>query len=194
VPAVGATWNYKLQDKLFPSRQQAFAIRVDGVNGALINELIQAGEGDRTAVPLDAQQVRFVDRDLGGGQRFLELSPYLLNAASGGGLPNSPTHYPLGSSSEPFRVRVANIIEDQVSVPAGTFKTIRVDVSGERSSSGFGGLGGGQWNTLGVTRFRYTAWYSPDLNRYVMTRHQTWNASGQPVADEVVSLMSYGVK
>src|SRR2546428_1955408 len=64
IPVVGATWNYRLQDKLFPARQQAFAVRVASVNGALINELTQGGDGQKAAGALDAQQVRFVDRDI----------------------------------------------------------------------------------------------------------------------------------
>jgi hypothetical protein len=194
VPPVGATLTYRLQDKLFARRQQAFTVKIDGANGSHVNELIQMEKGERLVAPVDAQSVRFVDRDLGGGIRFVELSPYLLNAATPTGLPNPPTDYPLGGSIEPFKVRVTNIVEDQISVPAGTFKTVRIDVSGERSATGFSGLAGGQWNVLGVTRFRYTAWYSADLNRYVMVRHQQWNPSGSPVGDEVVQLVSYDTK
>ena len=193
LPAVGASWNYRLQDRLFPRRQQTFAVTVGGLNGPLVNELVQAGEGERVAQPVDAQVVRFVERDL-GGQRFVEMSPYILAAVKGGALPNPPTHYPLGGSSEPFRVRLGNIIEDNVNVPAGSFKAIRIDVTGERSAGGFLGLGGGQLNTLAVTRFKYTAWYAPELGRYVMVRHQQWNPTGSPVTDEVVQLVSYGAK
>jgi hypothetical protein len=98
-----------------------------------------------------------------------------------------------GGSDEPFKVRVTSIGEDLVSVPAGTFKTVRVEVSGERGTSGFSGRGGDR-KRFAVTRFRYTAWYSADLNRYVMLRHQQWNPSGEPIRDEVIQLLSFSAK
>jgi hypothetical protein len=190
-PAVGATWSYRFQDRLFPARQQAFVVRVEGLSGAQIQEVVQGAAGERSAAPVDLQAVRFLDRDIGGGQRLVEISPYLLSAAVNNALPNPPTHYPLGGSNEPFRVRVASMLPDQVSVPAGSFKAVRVEVSGERSTNGFAGLSGGLMNSLAVTRFRYTAWYSTEVRRYVMLRHQQWNPGGAPVADEVVQLMSH---
>src|SRR5207247_6369095 len=90
IPVVGATWNYRLQDKLFPARQQAFAVRVASVNGALINELTQGGDGQKAAGALDAQQGRLVDRDIGGGRRALELARPLLQAARRGAVPSDP--------------------------------------------------------------------------------------------------------
>ena len=192
VPPVGAIWSYRLQDKLFGRRQHAFAVKVDAVSGPVITELFQAGQAERAVLPVDAQSVRFVERHIGGDVRFVELSPYLLNAASAMGLPNAPTHYPLGRSSTPFRVRVTHIVEDHISIPAGTFKTIRVDVTGERRVS-WRGRGGGV-NSLAVSRFKYTAWYSADVNRYVMVRHQQWNSGGAPLADELVQLLDYSAK
>lgn len=192
MPAVGTIWNYRLQDRLFRTRQHAFAIKVSGMNGPLVNELVQAEQGGAVTTPVDSQAVRFLERDVGDGQKLIELSPYLLNAAKGNMLPNPPTHYPLGTSREPFRVRVSNIVEDQISVPAGSFKAIRVDVTGERGASGFAGLSG--HDSLGVTRFRYTTWYSREMNRYVMVRHQQWNTIGTPVTDEVVQLVSHSAR
>jgi hypothetical protein len=177
MPPVGASWSYRLQDKLYPRRQHAFLVKVDAVNGAKITELVRDRKGEQTVLPVDAQSVRFVKRHVGGDVRFVELSPYLVNAASASGLPNAPTNYPLGGSGEPFRIRVTSIVEDHISVPAGSFKTIRVDVTGERSASGAQRSGRRGLNSLAVTRFKYTAWYSADVNRYVMLRHQQWNPS-----------------
>lgn len=191
-PTVGATWSYRYQDRLFRAKQQAFTVRIEGMNGVLVHEMVQGEDNGQSTAPVDAKSVRFSDRDIGGGVRLVEMSPYLLSAASNNALPNPPTHYPLGGSNESFRVRVASIAPDQVSVPAGSFTTLRVDVTGERSANGFAGLSG--MNTLGVIRFRYTAWYSPDIKRYVMLRHQQWNPGGTPVSDEVVQLMSHNVK
>jgi hypothetical protein len=194
VPPAGTLLSYRIQDRLFSRRQHVFAVQIDSTNGPLVNELVQVDQGARTAGAVDAQAVRFLQRDLGGNERFIELSPYLLNAAVNGMLPNPPTHYPLDGSSEAFRVRVNGVVEDQVSVPAGTFKTVRVDVTGERGASGFPGLSGGLMNTMAVTRFRYTAWYSREMNRYVMVRHQQFNPGGSPVTDEVVQLVSHSMK
>jgi hypothetical protein len=188
-PAVGAMWSYRFQDRLFRAKQHAFTVRVEGMNGVLVHESVKGEDSGQSVAPVDLKSVRFSDRDIGGGVRLVEISPYLLSAASNNALPNPPTHYPLGGSTEPFRVRVNGIVPDTVSVPAGSFRAMRIDVTGERSANGFAGLSG--MNTLGVIRFRYTAWYSPEIKRYVMLRHQQWNPVGAPVADEVVQLMSH---
>jgi hypothetical protein len=66
-----------------------------------------------------------------------------------------------------------------------------VEVVGERPQTSFAGLAGGLWNTMEVTRFKFTAWYAPQAQRYVMSRHQQWNPSGALTTDELIELERY---
>jgi hypothetical protein len=40
-------------------------------------------------------------------------------------------------------------------------------------------------------RFEYTAWYSPELKRYVKLRHRTWSGTNQALGDEQVELLEH---
>jgi hypothetical protein len=47
-------------------------------------------------------------------------------------------------------------------------------------------------NCQGTTsRFEYTAWYAPEVHRYVRVQHKTWNPSNSLIGDEVVELLEY---
>jgi len=191
LPQIGATWNYSIEDRLY-SAKHAFTVRLAAANAFMFNELYQVEGGTNGAAPLDAEAISFTERPFGDGRRLIELAPYLI--AVGPSSIRAPAGYPAGGSSEPFKVRVLKVSEDNVVVPAGSFKALRVEVSGERSASGFVGHSNPQWNALGVTRFSYTVWYAKDTHRYVMVRHQQWNASGSEVSNELVQLLRYSPK
>jgi hypothetical protein len=75
-----------------------------------------------------------------------------------------------------------------VSVPAGTFNALRVEVQGVRSlaTSNTGTA------VLAIARrFEYTAWYVPELKRYVKSRHRSWSTSSAPIGEELVELLEY---
>lgn len=194
MPPVGAMWKYSLRDQQYRS-EQVFTVRVTGVSGWLINESVGAESGGEAGGSIDTQQVRFVGKQI-AGRPLLEFSPYLLAPHRGEAPANLgvPSDYPVGFSQEPFRMRVENVQAEDVQVPAGSFKTTRVEISGERSGAGPGALAGGLWNPLTVARFRYTAWYAPEIGRYVKVHHRQWNPSGALTSDEVVQLLEYRAK
>jgi hypothetical protein len=73
---------------------------------------------------------------------------------------------------------------EEIVVPAGKFKTVRVEVTGALPAFSL--------NTNdSPARFQYTAWYAPEIKRYVMVRHQTRSRFGAIVSDEVVQLVEY---
>ena len=193
MPPIGALWKYSFRDQQYRT-ENVFTVRVTGVSGWLINESIGA-DGGEASFSTDAQQIRFAGKQI-AGRPLVEFSPYLL-IPNRGEAPASigvPAEYPVGFTSEAFRMRVESVQQEEISVPAGSFKAVRVEVSGERSGAGPGGLGGGLWNTLAVARFRYTAWYAPEIGRYVRARHQQWNPSGALSSDELVQLLEYRPK
>jgi len=102
--------------------------------------------------------------------------------------------YPLGSPGLPSWVTKATVQGwEQVAVPAGTFKALRVDVAGRRGApigarSSFAG------------HFTMSVWYAQAVKRIVRLEHRTWTADGtlghpgdtsSLAADEVLELLSY---
>lgn len=76
---------------------------------------------------------------------------------------------------------------ERVTVPAGTFKALRVRVAGRRSAP----IGG---RNAFAGRFEMTAWYAPDVKRIVRQEQRIWTADGiSPAlsADEVFELLAY---
>jgi hypothetical protein len=185
----GALWEYAFEDQLFSGRRHRFSVRAEAVEGDLVLESLQDEAGARGSERVPSHGLAFRGRPVLDGDSLLELGPYM--PADERQLEHNPAAYPLGGSSEPWRIRTRPVIQEEVSVQAGTFAALRVEVNGERSHAGFAGLSGGLMNTLGVTRFRYTAWYVPEVGRYVKARHEQWNPSGSLTADELVQLVAY---
>jgi hypothetical protein len=181
---VGATWEYGFQDRLFASRSHRFTVRAEAMDDGNVLESFEGEGGMRGAERVSTGSLRFSGRRVGPGEMLVELGPYLLDR---GVLLETPTGYPLDSAQD-WRVTASPVVSEEVSVPAGAFHAVRVQVMGERSNETFPGL---MWNTAGIARFRYTAWYAPEVGRYVKARHEQWNPSGQPVTDELVELIDY---
>jgi hypothetical protein len=139
---------------------------------------------------VEARQSQFVEYPISPSDAVTELAPYLL-AASGGKVPadiGNPGGYPIGSPGLPSWLARATVLGwEQVTVPAGTFRALRVRVTGQRSAP----IGG---RTAFAGRFEMSAWYAPDVNRVVRQEHRVWTADGiSPVlaVDEVLELTSY---
>jgi len=129
---------------------------------------------------IDADQITFASRPLRPGTSFVELAPYARDIWKMA----RPAGYP-GPAGAMWRVSTPRYSEEEVRVPAGTFKALRVEVNG--ASEAFGG------SVVQATaaRFVYVAWYSPELNRYVKIHHQTWSRQNIKLGDEVVQLVEY---
>lgn len=189
-PSIGATWNYRFEDTLY-RKAHAFNVRLATASGSLFNESFEVDSGGGDPALLDANIPSFTNRTLGPGRRFTELAPYMLGETQGRwpNLAVTPAGYPSEGAEEPFKTRVTRIVEDNVIVPAGSFKTVRVEVEGERDVRGFGTS-----IELVVARFHYTVWYARDTHRYVMAKHQQWNRRGSEVSNELIQLVRYSAK
>jgi hypothetical protein len=140
---------------------------------------------------VNSGELRVLEQPFGSNVVLTELAPYLI-AANGGKAPADPGRvggYPIGGAGlAPWIYRA--LVQDwgQVTVPAGTFRVLRVEVNGDRERPAF-------TNVNNVGRFRITAWYAPEIKRYVRLEHRTWSGSisgaGQLSGDEAVELLKY---
>jgi hypothetical protein len=160
------------------------------VDGTTIEETVNSGGGADARRVIGTTDPRFIEHAFTATSSAMELSPYLL-AASAGKPPaevSDPGGYPIGSRGLPSWIVKATVQGwDQVAVPAGTFKALRLDVKGRRSAP----IGG---RTSFAGRFEMSVWYAPDVNRIVRQEHRVWSADGiSPalIADEVLELAAY---
>jgi len=185
LPAIGATWTYRFQDLRF-SNTQTFALKVLGADGWTVREAYTPGTGSASQTStVSADDLRFFTRRLAADRYALEFAPYLLAKAGVDTqvqLSAAKSEYP-GSTQYPWIVNIRQMDWEEVTVPAGTFKALRIDVAGRRN------LGG---SVVPVTaRFVYKAWYVPEVRRYVKMQHQSWSANGALYASDLVELASY---
>lgn len=185
MPAGGTTWTYGFVDRQYSRRQTDFAVHAMRVDGLNVQEAVSgtaAAPGHRM---VNAGESRMFVQPLDGGAVVVEFSPYLL-AASGGKAPADlpqKTGYPAGEGL-PGWIETVRVLEwESVTVPAGTFRALRVQIDGRRERSPF--------SPRVPMNFRVSTWYAPEVGRYVRMEHQQWLSANNQYAHETVELLSY---
>ena len=184
LPTAGSTYVYRWTDR-YQRGAQEYTVEVASVAGWDVSESFRTRSQRGASATLDARTPNFVGRRLDGGALLVEFAPYLPTD----NLPElrpagASPRYPGGESAAygPWTVHVSYGGWEQVSVPAGSYKAMRVNVRGARPRYGM--------IVLGALRFEYTAWYAPEARRYVKFLHQTWNSVG-PTGDAWGELLVY---
>jgi hypothetical protein len=190
LPGAGTRWVYAFTDRQFGKQMGEVTVSVLRVEGATVEEAVSSGTKDaRRAV--DARETRFYEHAVRGETMLIEFAPYLV-AASQGKAPafiGDASGYPIGSPGLPgWRVRSEVQGWESISVPAGSYKALRVEVSGQRERDA-------STNLPHVGRFRMSLWYAPDVMRLVRIEHQTFGGAlmhrGQPVGNDLVELVKF---
>lgn len=190
LPGAGTRWVYAFTDRQFGKQLGEVTVSVLRVDGTTVEEAVTSGTQDaRRAV--DARETRFYEHVVRGESMLVEFAPYLV-AAREGKAPDfigSVSGYPIGSPGLPgWRVRSEVQGWESVSVPAGTYKALRVDISGQREREAF-------TNVPYTGRFRISLWYAPEVMRAVRIEHQTFGGAltqrGQQVGNDLVELVKY---
>jgi S1-C subfamily serine protease len=196
LPTVGAYWKYRYSDLRYGRVRHDFTLKVTGVDGWNVSEAFERDSeaaGRRTVQStVSAQDLSFSERMLESGRTFVEFAPYLVvTERLEGTLPwrELGASFPATGKSWTYDGQKQN--GEQVSVPAGSYKAIRIEISGNGP--------GNEWRTMvgmftrnrSVTRFAYTLWYAPEVKRYVKIHLETWDGTGDKSSDEIVELLDF---
>lgn len=182
LPPVGAVWKYSFRERQYSGKHRQFTVRVMAVDEWNVTEALSVDGGSSNVGFVNAQKPAFISRSLAGNESLLEFSPYILAGLEGKPFSRlgQPQDYPLGGIANSWMIK-DSARTDHVSVPAGSFGATRIEINGERTAH----------NLYYSARFRYTAWYSRDVGRYVKIQHEAWNGQGLKHVDEVVELLAY---
>ena len=189
MPAPGSTWKYRYRDRAFGGREAVLNISVSGVDGLVVREAMMV-EGESAAGQLHASiaanEARFTERNLPGGVVLAEFSPYLLASAdpekgAWSAIPGMST------DGRPWRVTGRATGWENVTVPAGTFRALKVTVRGARDAE-FRDPRLGQHDGL---EFEYAAWYAEEARRVVRVQRKMYSAARVAVADETLELLKH---
>jgi len=186
MPAVGTTWVYRFEDRVFSRNRSEFQVRVENRDVSSVSEVITTGEGaSRRIVLVENPEVLRIP--LGGNAPVLEFAPYLLaRSDEGASLTTRPiSGYPHGRTGLPaWNIRVTHLGWKPVSVAAGSFHALGIQIDGARQrQDAFFGQDG---------QFRILVWYAPEVKRLVKLEHQTWETySGMPNGHSVLELAAF---
>jgi len=193
LPRSGTAWVYAYSERIFGRSRAEFTVKVLGVDSESVQESLSV-QGGRTSQQLvSPRDPLILERPIGASTILLEAPPYLLagNGDQPPGNLDALAGYPRGESTMPHWVFHSNVgTWEEVNVPAGTFRALRVELRGERAPT----------NTTAITspmtgRFELIAWYSPEVRRYVKLEHKAWSGSygsrGQQINHDVVEMLSH---
>ncbi|HUN69236.1 MAG TPA: hypothetical protein VMU46_10580 [Burkholderiales bacterium] len=183
----GASWKYSYADLQYSRFKFTFTVRAPGVGGDAVEETFAVDGGSGIAATVDARSGKYLSRMLGSSRTVLEYLPYAL---AGGEPPASwptPSGYPTYSTPYlEWSYTTKAVGWESVTVPAGTFRALRVEIEGHRGKDP-----DPYWWPKQAARFQHTFWYAPEVKRYVKAHHLAWAMTASQMADEAVELLEY---
>lgn len=191
LPQPGTTWTYAYTSRGLGGAQFNIVIRATALEAGAVQESVAV---DGTAVQryrVSADALAFRSVPLPRSQTLVELAPYLHSVFAKGEerLWGRLAGYPQGNTTLPaWRLHAREMGEEQVSVPAGTFRATRIDVVGTRQVPG--GFVASHM-ALESSRFQFKAWYAPEVRRYVKLQHETWGMRGDWSGEQLIELLSH---
>lgn len=186
LPRAGDQWTYRLQGKWANSPRRTVTVTVDKVVGAVIHEsMVQTQPAERPGGR--AQSSNATPVILGWTWLGWEFSPWLATSTAIGDAKWSGFHVPdVGAFWTNWRGEAKVVGRESVSVPAGTFEAIKVQVLAQRRQSGS--------QTEAETepvQTKLTVWYSPRTKRYVKMERIVDAASGTEIERDQIELVRY---
>ena len=187
-PRVGESWVYRRSGKWLTSPRGTYTLTVQSVSGSTVSEQLRPGPD---AVGVSAEDRRFGAAGAGFVQWSglgIEFNPYLvafgrpeaLASASGFATPD------VGSQWMQWHSRMTVHGREAVSVPAGRFDALKVEVWSTRTGSG--SLGSAH---LEPVRMHYVVWYERGAKRYVKMRRTVTSAGSSVIDDDVFELVEH---
>ncbi len=174
-------WKYGYVDQQYGRHRFAFSVRSDLAG----SETLSVDGGPAMSADVDPRSGKYLSRLLGGSKTLLEYLPYAL---AGGAPPAAwpvPSGYPTYATPYlEWTYGVKAIGWESVTVPAGTFRALRIEVEGSRGRDP-----DPFWWPKQAERFAHTIWYAPEAKRYVKARHRAWSMTSALFADDAVELL-----
>jgi hypothetical protein len=190
-PHVGDRWEYNFKSMWKTIEPRTFVHQVTAVSDREVREtmsLVDKGAPTSESKSFSAES-RFVEWR-GPGYSFVEFNPFL--EAFGGMQPGTTWKALVTPIEDPFfsnwytQGRVVRW--ESVSVPAGNFKALRVEVESNRPASANSAA------QAAPARIRYVIWYSPDAKRTVKHVRTAFRTDGTQVAEDTYELVKYAVQ
>jgi hypothetical protein len=189
-PRVGDSWQYDYKSMWKNVEPRTFVHQITAVSDGEVRETMSfVGNSGKIS---DSKSFRADSRFVewrGQGYYFVEFNPFLQTF---GALQPGTTWKSLATPIEdPFFSNWYSqghvIGPESVSVPAGTFTALRVELNSNRNASASSAA------QSAPARIRYVIWYSPDAKRAVKHVRTVFTADGTRIAEDTYDLVKYVV-
>jgi hypothetical protein len=184
MPKVGDTWTYRLTSGWRGEKQRTFVHKIVGV--APLKETMTMGDNESDTKEFDAT-IELVSRRLQTYTRQ-EFSPFILAFTT---LESGKSWKSIGALSDdaviyPWNVQGKVVGPEQVSVPAGRFNAIKVELYGNRTAD----VSRAQAGSVAV-RSKHVVWYAPEVKRVVKHTRNTFAPNGNDLDKDTYELVEY---
>ncbi|MCB1964374.1 MAG: hypothetical protein KDF24_14685, partial [Rhodocyclaceae bacterium] len=185
-PAVGDSWTYRSRGKWATSPKRSFTLRVGRVENALVYESLTILEPERErgkSLRSQGTAPGFID----WGAIGWEFSPWLMafealdSSSQWRGIPT-----PRINNWGDWNTTARAVGVETVSVPAGRFKAIEVEVWARRQPTD-GSTRAGQE----PTSVKFNIWYAIESKRYVKMVRIITAANSQRLEEDTIELVEY---
>lgn len=186
--AAGTSWAYEFSDRIYTRNRARFTVEAVRADDGLVREhllaIVDFAPTRATWRAIDSRETRFSEYRLGANEQLLEFAPYLLAAGGEEALRqvSGAAGYPTSGYSG-WVIHASAPLRERVTVPAGTFDALCLEISGRREVSPF--------SPIAIYGFSVRIWYAPEVKRYVKLEHKTWLAGHKPYGDDVVELVRF---
>ena len=191
LPHVGDNWQYNFKSMWKNVEPRTFAHQVIAVSDREVRETMSfVANGSKTSESKSfGGESRFIEWR-GQGYYFVEFNPFL--QAFGALQPGTAWKSLVAPIEDPFfsdwYSQGRAIGWESVSVPAGTFKALRVELNSSRNASANSAA------QLAPARIRYVIWYAPDAKRTVKHVRTVLTTDGTRLAEDTYELVKYVVQ
>ncbi|HWZ73600.1 MAG TPA: TIR domain-containing protein [Casimicrobiaceae bacterium] len=191
LPHVGDNWQYNFKSMWKNVEPRTYAHQVTAVSDREVRETMSfVANGSKVSDSKSfGGEGRFIEWR-GQGYYFVEFNPFL---QAFGALQPGTTWKSLATPIEdPFLSAWYSqgraIGWESVSVPAGTFKALRVELNSNRNASANSAA------QSAPARIRYVIWYAPDIKRTVKHVRTVLTTDGTRLAEDTYELAKYAVQ
>ena len=189
-PRVGDTWQYRFRSLWKNVDERTYVHQVTAVSAREVRQTLSEGASGENASESRSfgPDPRFVEWR-GRGYYYVEFNPFL--QVFGGlepGIVWKSLSVPIENPYFADWYSHGRVVGwDSVSVPAGTFKALRVELESSRQA---------KTNTAipEPRRVRFVIWYAPDAKRTVKHVRTVWSPSGAKLDEDTYELVKYRVQ
>ncbi len=189
-PRVGDTWHYRVRSIWKNVEARTFVHQVTAVSGREVRETMSdVTDGDNASESKSfGPDPHFVEWR-GKGYSFIEFNPFL--QVFGALQPDTAWKSLFVPVEDPFYTNWYSqgrvVGWDSVSVPAGTFKALRVELNSSRQAKASSAIPEPQ-------RVQYVIWYAPEAKRTIKHVRTVWAANGAKLDEHTYVLVKYRVQ